>query len=79
VQNSNTDEINYRADDELKQHQIAILCRCCLHSERTSDKWMLVSESHYNVVCTWHPKQAVREAATICPRPVQVVTLGDGM
>ena len=24
---------------------------------------------HYNAVYSWHPKQAVREAATICPRP----------
>jgi len=24
----------------------------CVYSER-----MLVSESHYNVLCTWHPKQ----------------------
>jgi len=28
----------------------------CLHSDRISNKWMLVL-SHYNAVYTWQPKQ----------------------
>ena len=28
-----------------------------IHSDWISNKWMPISVSHYNIVCTWHPKQ----------------------
>ena len=59
-----------QCDQPIKNH---------FFSNRAAVNHLQPNKNNQETERTINTKQSVREAATICPRPVQVVTLGGGI